>query len=173
MTNPAIKPILTRNSIFVPSIGRSLLSLSRFFFPRACTHRIYPVSNKVRFPETKLALQWKQRESSVVKLETDIQSGYRRSRSYHGTNWVTEDPERIEKILFPTRYFSPPCPSPHPSFLYRITARLFTRYPSQGSLNLLNFDQFCNYTLSTAFRLFLLFRSLLQNGIYIFVSFFF
>lgn len=26
-----------------------------------------------------------------MKLETGIQSGYRRSRSYHGTNWVTED----------------------------------------------------------------------------------
>lgn len=38
MTNPAIKPILTRNSIFVPSIDRSLsLSLSAVSRPRAHT----------------------------------------------------------------------------------------------------------------------------------------
>lgn len=86
-------------------------------------------------------------------------------------------PERIEKILFPTRYFSPPPTTD--GFLYRITARLFTRYPSQGSLNLLNFaNQFCNYTpcFSTfpTFPVQLIPRLTLQNGIlYLFLSFFF
>lgn len=115
----------------------------------------------------------------MVKLETDIQSGYRRSRSYHGTNWVTRrTPERIEKILFPTRYFSPPPTTD--GFLYRITARLFTRYPSQGSLNLLNFaNQFCNYTpcFSTfpTFPVQLIPRLTLQNAVFcicFFLSFF-
>lgn len=62
--------------------------------------------NKARF-RNEVSATMKAMESSVfVKLETDIQSGYRRSRSYHGTNWVTEDGPYRENPISNSLFFS-------------------------------------------------------------------
>ena len=74
---------LSFNSSFLLSF---FFSFSLFLFS-SCPLRIKRVF------QTRLVLQRKQqsRRGGPAKPETDIQSGYRRSRSYHGTNWVTED----------------------------------------------------------------------------------
>lgn len=63
-------------------------------------------SNKVRFLNEVSAIVKATKSSGFVQLETDIQSGYRRSRSYHGTNWVTEDGAYRENPISNSLFFS-------------------------------------------------------------------
>lgn len=62
--------------------------------------------NKVRFLNEVSAPMKAMESSGFAKLQTDIQSGYRRSRSYHSTNWVTGDGAYRENPISNSLFFS-------------------------------------------------------------------